>query len=72
MKAEPKRPYHVQAVYDLKPITAEIIFAMRSASAANHPELTIRSEDYKEHLAIETLLYTWVIVSRFHPIAWMP
>lgn len=38
----------------------------------NLPELTITNEDSKAYLAVEVLLYAWVIVSRFHDINWVP
>jgi hypothetical protein len=38
----------------------------------NHPELTIRNEGSKAYLAVEVLLYAWVIVSRFHHLNWVP
>jgi len=41
-----------------------------SALMLNHPEMTIRSEDHKAYLAVEVLLYAWVIVSRFHDLVW--
>jgi hypothetical protein len=43
-----------------------------SALMLNHPEMTIRNEDSKAYLAVEVLLYAWVIVSRFHDLNWVP
>jgi hypothetical protein len=41
-----------------------------SALMLNHPEMTIRNDDHKAYLAVEVLLYAWVIVSRFHDLVW--
>ena len=41
-----------------------------SALMLNHPEMTIRNDDNKAYLAVEVLLYAWVIVSRFHDLVW--
>lgn len=73
-------PPHKSAKYDNPPRigqTVEYDFKLCSklihptALMLNHPELTIRNAENKEHLAVETLLYAWVIVSRFHTINWM-
>lgn len=41
-----------------------------SALMLNHPELTIKSDEYKEQLAVEVLFYAWWLVSRFHDLNW--
>jgi len=41
-----------------------------SAMMLNRPEMTIRNDDHKRYLAVEVLLYAWVIVSRFHDLVW--
>ena len=41
-----------------------------SALVLNHPEQTIRNPAYKEYLAVEVLFHGWLIVSRFHELAW--
>jgi hypothetical protein len=41
-----------------------------SALLLNHPELTIKNEDNKAYLAVEVLLYAWMIVDRFHDVNW--
>jgi len=43
-----------------------------SALMLNHPEMTIRNDDSKAYLAVEVLLYAWVIVNRFHNLNWVP
>ena len=43
-----------------------------SALTLNHPEASIRNERNKEYLAIQVLLYGWVIVNRFHDLNWVP
>jgi hypothetical protein len=41
-----------------------------SALMLNHPDATIKSEEYKEQLAVEVLFYAWWLVSRFHNLVW--
>jgi hypothetical protein len=43
-----------------------------SALMLNHPEMTIGNEDGKAYLAVDVLLYAWVIVARFHDLNWVP
>lgn len=67
-RIEPKR-IGERVEYDFK-LCSKLIHP--SALMLNHPEITIRNEDHKEYLAVEVLLYAWVIVDRFHNLNWVP
>jgi len=41
-----------------------------TALMLNHPEATIGNAANKEYLAVEVLLYAWLIVHRFHDLVW--
>lgn len=41
-----------------------------TALMLNHPEATITNHANKEYLAVEVLLYAWLIVNRFHDLVW--
>ena len=43
-----------------------------SSLMLNHPEVTIDNKDHKAYLAVQVLLYAWVIVTTFHDINWTP
>jgi hypothetical protein len=42
-----------------------------SSLMLNHPELTIDNNDHKAYLAVQVLLYAWLIVTTFHDLNWM-
>ena len=41
-----------------------------TALMLNHPEQTIGNPAYKKYLGVEVLFYGWLILNRFHDIAW--
>ena len=71
MKIDPKQNGEkaLAVDYDFK-LCSKLIHP--SALMLNHPEATIRNADSKAYLAVEVLLYAWVIVARFHDLNWVP
>ena len=41
-----------------------------TALMLNHPEATISNPENKKYLAVEVLLYAWLVVNRFHNLVW--